>query len=391
MYSLQRKPWARALLAPLIALLVAAGCGGVDSGGTGAVVSVGPISGFGSIIVNGVHFDESSATIQDDDGNPLTRDQLLLGVMTRVDGSTPNTLQQSVANLVRVTSELVGPVASVDVAAATFSVLGQTVLVTPATAFDAAFPRGLASVTTGATVEVYGRYDAANGRYTATRVQARPNPPYYRLRGPIASVNAAQGTLIIGGERIDYSGVPRTDLHNAVTGNIVRAKLQTTRQSGNWVAVALPSGVQQLPNDQPATVEGRISALKSSQQFSVNGTSVDASTATFPNGEAGVVLGARVKVDGVSTAGVLHAATVNVEGDENSGNSHFELHGTISAVDPAAMTFVLRGLSVDYSGSVKFEDGTAADLTVGKHVEVSGILSSDGTGIKAQEIDFDHE
>ena len=92
---LQQGKWVRRLLAPVIALLVAAGCGGVDSGGTGAVVSVGPISGFGSIIVNGVRFDESSATIQDDDGNAVTRDRLLLGVMTRIDGSTPNNLQQS--------------------------------------------------------------------------------------------------------------------------------------------------------------------------------------------------------------------------------------------------------------------------------------------------------
>jgi len=389
MYSHQRKPWARALLAPLIALLVAAGCGGVDSGGTGAVVSVGPISGFGSIIVNGVRFDESSATIEDDDGNPLTQDRLLLGVMTRVDGSTPNSLDQSVANLILVTSDLVGPVASVDVAAATLSVLGQTVLVTPATAFDVAFPGGLASVTTGSTVEVYGRYDAANGNYTATRVEARPNPPYYRLRGPIASVNAAKRTLTIGGEKIDYSGVPPADAANAVTGTIVRAKLQTTRQSGSLVAVALPSGVQQLPDSQSATVEGRISAFTSSRQFSVNGTSVDASAATFPNGEAGVVLGARVKVDGVSTAGVLQATSVNVEGDENHGNSRFELHGKISAIDTAAMTFVVHGVNVDYSGSVQFEGGTAADLAVGKKVEVSGILSTDGTGIKAQAIQID--
>ncbi|HUL67669.1 MAG TPA: DUF5666 domain-containing protein [Burkholderiaceae bacterium] len=391
MHSEQGKPWARRLLAVVIALLVAAGCGGVDSGGTGAVVSVGPISGFGSIIVNGVRFDESGATIQDDDGNPVTRDRLLLGVMTRVDGSTPNSLQQSVANLVRITSELVGPVASIDVAGATFSVLGQTVLVTPATAFDATLAGGLGSLSNGSTVEVYGRYDAANGRYTATRIEARPNPAFYRLRGPVASVDSAQRTLAIGGERIDFSGVPPADVANAVTGNIVRAKLEVAQQSGSWVAVALPLGVQQLPDGDAATVEGRISAFTSSRQFSVNGTPVDAGAATFPNGEAGVVLGARVMVNGVSTAGVLHAGSVAFEGDEDSGNSHFELHGLITAVDPAAMTFVLRGLSVDYSGPVQFEDGTAADLTVGRHVEVQGILSSDGTGIKAQEIEFDLE
>jgi hypothetical protein len=386
MYSQQRKPWARALLAPVIALLVAAGCGGVDSGGTGAVVSIGPISGFGSIIVNGVRFDEGNATIQDDDGNPVTRDQLLLGVMTRVNGSAPDSLQQSVANLVRITSELVGPVAAIDVAGATFTVLGQTVLITPDTAFDASFAGGLASLSNGSTVEVYGRYDAANGRYTATRVEARPNPAFYRLRGPVAGVNRPQSMLIIGGEKIDFSGVPPADAANAVVGNIVRAKLQVGRQSNTWVAVALPLSVQQIPDGAAATVEGRITAFTSSQQFRVNGTQVDASAATFPNGESGVVLGARVMVSGMSMAGVLKAVTVTLEGDENKANSNFQLHGTITAIDTAAMTFVLRGLTVDYSGPVQFNSGTAADLAVGQRVEVGGVLSSDGTGIKAQKI-----
>jgi hypothetical protein len=64
---LRRREW---LLAALAAL---AGCGGVDSGGTGtgdhSTLALGTITGFGSIIVNGVRFDESQAFIDDDDGH----------------------------------------------------------------------------------------------------------------------------------------------------------------------------------------------------------------------------------------------------------------------------------------------------------------------------------
>ena len=56
MHARQGKLSALGLLFALSALLLAASCGGVDSGGTGAV-SQGPITGFGSIIVNGVRFD----------------------------------------------------------------------------------------------------------------------------------------------------------------------------------------------------------------------------------------------------------------------------------------------------------------------------------------------
>ncbi|HTT13220.1 MAG TPA: DUF5666 domain-containing protein [Burkholderiaceae bacterium] len=392
MHARQGNPWLRGLLCALAALLIAAGCGGVDSGGTGAVVSVGPIDGFGSIIVNGVRFDDSTATIEDDDGAMLTPDRLLLGVITRVQASAPvgpAGSQTATAQSIRISSDLLGPVTSIDAASATMVVLGQTVVVTPATAFDATLTGGLASVTVGSTVEVYGRFDAANSRYTATRIEVSANPAYYRLRGPVASVDSANLRLTIGGESIDYSGVAPSDLANVVVGDIVRAKLQTGRQSGNWLAVALPSGVLPLP-DGAAEIEGRISAFTSSQQFSVDGTPVDATMATFPDGTSGVALGERVSVEGTSNAGVLHASKVSVEGDESAGNSHFELHGAIDTLDTVAMTFMLRGLTVDYSGSVQYAGGTAADLAVGRRVEVTGTLSGTGTGIKAQEIDFDN-
>src|SRR5690349_10437722 len=75
-----------------LALLVVAGCGGdggVDSGGTGASpqsFASGPITGFGSVIVAGVHFDESSAQVQDADGNTRPASGLQLGMTVDVRG-----------------------------------------------------------------------------------------------------------------------------------------------------------------------------------------------------------------------------------------------------------------------------------------------------------------
>jgi hypothetical protein len=391
MHAPQIRFLARGFLSALIALLLASGCGGVDSGGTGAV-SIGPIAGFGSIIVNGVRFDERSAAIEDEDGAPLSRDRLLLGVMTQIDASAssgPPASLQAIARSVRVSSELVGPVSAVDPAAGSVTVLGQTVLVTPATVFDASLAGGLMSLPTGITVEVYGRYDAAKARYTATRIEARPNPVYYKLRGPIAAVDRAAGTLTIGGQTIDYSRIPLVDVPNVVVGNIVRAKLQPAPVSGVWLAIALPSGVPPLPDRDAATLEGRISEWTSTRQFSVDGIRVDASAAGFPDGEVGVVLGARVSVEGSSSAGVLHARSVEFEGDEDAGNSLFELHGAIDTIDVVAKTFRLDGLTVDYSGPVQYQSGTAADLAVGRRVDVSGTLSSYGTSIKAQRIAFE--
>jgi hypothetical protein len=44
-----------------------------------------PITGFGSIIVNGVRFDDSAALVRDDDGAASGRDRLSLGMQVEVE------------------------------------------------------------------------------------------------------------------------------------------------------------------------------------------------------------------------------------------------------------------------------------------------------------------
>ncbi len=74
----------RLFCALCLALLAACGGGGgVDTGGTGGAVPAvasGPITGFGSVIVGGVRFDDSSAEVEDLDGTRRSRDELRLGM-----------------------------------------------------------------------------------------------------------------------------------------------------------------------------------------------------------------------------------------------------------------------------------------------------------------------
>ena len=75
-------------------------------------------------------------------------------------------------------------------------------------------------------------------------------------------------------------------------------RLQTTQVAGAWVATRIAGGVRKIENQDQAEVHGLVTAFTSATQFSVNGIVVDASNATFPNGQTGVVLGARVEVEG---------------------------------------------------------------------------------------------
>ena len=74
---------ASVVLRGLLVLALASCGGGVGTGGTGGDASAyaaGPITGFGSVFVGGVRFDDSAAAVEDADGSSRTRDDLRLGM-----------------------------------------------------------------------------------------------------------------------------------------------------------------------------------------------------------------------------------------------------------------------------------------------------------------------
>lgn len=374
--------------------LASCGGGGVGSGGTGggatATSAYGPITGFGSIIVNGIHFDETTAQIEDADGQRVAREQLLLGMTAEIEASvvTPTlTGPVATANVVRFASEIVGPVNSVNVAASTFKAFGQTVQVTPTTVFDAALAGGLAALAPNLVIEVYGQYDAAAQRVVATRVQAATSAAYYRLRGAVTALDTTARTLSVGGQAFSYANsVPADPASAFAIGKVVRLKVRTTPSNGVWVLAGSASGEVRLIAGTQTELDGRISSFTSSRLFSVNGVVVDASSASFPKGSSGLALGARVEVAGQVNGNTVVARSVKLEDEANDSSEPFELSGRITTHDAAAKRFVVRGVTVTYNASTVFESSQAADLGVGRKVEVKGALSADRTVLVASKI-----
>ena len=93
--------------------------GGVGTGGTG--ITWGTVTGFGSIWVNGVEYDDSNARIEAGDANGQAQDALAaIGQQVQV------TLdEQGAATAIRITPQLIGPVAQVSGNA--MRVMGQNV------------------------------------------------------------------------------------------------------------------------------------------------------------------------------------------------------------------------------------------------------------------------
>ncbi|HJV68635.1 DUF5666 domain-containing protein [Ideonella sp.] len=377
------------------ALLHACG-GGVEGQGTGSVSSYseGPIAGFGSIIVNGIHFDESQAAISDDDGNLLSAADLKLGMTVRIDGGAiDQTLGTAVADAVHVGSDLIGPVSANDVVGSTLTVLGQTVRVTASTVFDENLVGGQSVIVPGDDVEVFAILDPVSGVYAAQRIELKGTPSAYKLRGVVANLDTVQHTLQIGAASFSYAAdIAPVNLAN---GQIVRLKLETTPDAnGRWVITRFDDGAARPAEGDEVEIESVIASYTSNADFTLSGVRVNAASASIEPAGATLAAGVRVEVEGTMSGGVLIASKVEVKGsgddggDDSGGGRNIEIEAHISAIDPVAMTFVLREQVVDYSDA-EIKNGTADDLAVDVKVKVHGQLSEDGTTVVASEVEIE--
>jgi hypothetical protein len=236
---------------------------------------------------------------------------------------------------------------------------------------------------------VFAAYDVASQRYRATRVGPVPAGAIAHLRGTVTQLDAAALTLRIGNSTYAYATAAGRPADLAV-GQTVRLRLSGAAVNGRFEVLGFGTALRALADIDDAKLKGLITAFTSSVAFSVNGRPVDARTATFPNGSAGLRAGARVEAEGSLRGGVLVAKKVTFEEESGGGNQTFEVRGPITAADAAAKTFVVRGLTIATARpDLRYENGSAANLVVGRAVEVKGKLSGDGLRIDATSIKFE--
>jgi hypothetical protein len=394
--------WRQAIAALLVgtslaSLLVACGGGGDAPGSGGGATaqsfSSGPISGLGSIIVNGVRFDDSSARVEDDeddDGSTHTSRELKLGMMVEVQSSAiDDSTSRAAATLVRFGSEIVGPVTSKDDATQTLRLLDQTVEVRTNTVFDDSLVGGFAALSVGQVLEIHALFDPSTGHYVATRIEDKANALLFRLRGRISALDTTAKTFTIGGALVNYGSVPAGKVPTLADGLRVRVRLQTTQVAGQWVAVTVRTGLRRVDDIADARVRGMVTAFTSAQQFEVQGIPVDATNAAFEPSAAAVRLGAVVEVRGRAAAGRIVASRVKVIDRNGDDWQRVELHGNVSELDTAAQTFMLRDVRVNYSRVIEWDDGSPAALANGKPLEVKGVWSEDRRVLFAVIVEFE--
>ncbi len=395
---------ARALGCSLLAASIAAcggggGVAGVGTGGTGSF-AVGSIGAFGSIIVNGVRFEDGAAQVFDADGQARTRADLRLGMVVEVLATDivpgeNGTLRRADAQVIRYGSEVLGPVEFVDQVNRRLTVLGQRVDVPEGTVIDVngeSRSFETADFQPGQVVQVYGYLNVlGNGRYTATRIERPATPAQaYEVRGTVRDLDAPNQRFRLGNLWIQAGA----RIGEFAEGQRVRVRLAPTPVSlvpPTYALEAATPAARSLPNRDDVEVEGLITSFTTAQQFHVEGLPVDAAAARVAGDPARLGLGVRVEVEGFIRQGVLVATEVEIlDGVRGGPGTSVELSGRVQDLDRANRTFTLRGLRVRYDQSTEFDGGSQADLADGRELEeVEGRLDADGFTVYATEIEFD--
>lgn len=358
-------------------------------------LSVGPISAVSgpAVMVNGVRFDMSSATLLDNDDQPAVVADLEPGMPLEVvyesmdrNAGTARALQAGIG------ATLLGPVTAVDPGTGEITVIGQKVQVRSSTVFARSLGGGLAGLATGQVIAVTGLLDAAAGVVRADRIVPGGNPASFRLYGVLAGLDAAAKTFTVGSQGVGFAGLAAGRMPATLAnGMAVRVQVAKTAVGGLLPASRIRADAPPAGNGQALDLEGVVTAFTSAASFTIAGTPVNAASARATNA-ANLKTGARVRANGRLVGGVLQADAVTVveaaplPTPEPAPGSAVR-SGVVSNLDAAAGTFRLGNLVVDFSGAV-FSGGAAAELVNEVTVQVSGVLSADGASLAAQRIDF---
>ena len=370
--------------------------GGIERGG----VAVGPIDGFGSVIVNGVRFDTSDTQFTIDD-NVGAQEDLSVGQVVIVRGSIDDDGLSGTADSIEYDDAVEGPVdaGSIDLAAGTFSVLGQRVRVTTTTVFDDSIqPQSLDGLTDGDVVEVSGLPDA-DGFIRATRIDTSGTGEF-EVKGLVSNLNVGALTFDIGDLTVDYSAATLEDFVQGgpSEGDLVEAKGSGLNGAGALVAAIVELETELEDSDlgedgDDAEIEGYVTGFRSGSDFDVLGVRVTTTAATvYERGTADQVqLNVRLEVEGhLQADGSILAEKVQFEPE-----GRLEASATVEAVDVDAGTLTVLGIPILVESGTGFDDELLdqqvfglADLRVGDWVEVRG-FADDQDRFVAQQVERD--
>lgn len=396
----------------LTAVLLLQGCGGGSDTPASAAVSVtpptaatpsgktvvGPISGFGSVIVNGVRYDTRNAVFTID-GNPGTQADLRVGQVV-VLKSEKDAAGNAVASSVDYEEILEGPISSIDIANSSLVILGQTVFIDNDTSIDDDIsPSSLEGLQLGDILEISGEFNS-DGDIVATRIEKsddQSSSNSSEVHGVVTNLDASAMTFDIGNLTVGFASATLEDFgdQGIANGDLVEVEGSTFLNDGTFVATSVENeddddDDREGDEDDEAEISGLITIFDSAERFTVAGVTVVTNSETeFEDGSAANLgLDVRVEVEGSFNA----ARELVAEELEFEERSDIEVSSVIDAIDTNAQTFSVFGITFSVNDMTRFEDNedgasqtfSLSNLSVGDFIEVSGYEDANGVLIASK-------
>jgi hypothetical protein len=224
-------------------------------------------------------------------------------------------------------------------------------------------PLQLSTVQQGMRVEV-----GTNKRGIAENIELAPN-----LLGEVSHVTSKSIT-------VNDAVLLTSNASDFIVGEwaFVNAYLS---ESGQWIA----SGIFNIEPFPQAEIEGVITQYDNvNQQFYIGNTLVNYTDAVIEHDDS-LINGAWADVEGSFSKGVFHA--VEVEIDNEIQFESIDLEGVISWVNHEKTSMELNGRTrITLTSSTKYEDGSQADITEGKIVDVD--IAKGKSSLVATEVEF---
>jgi Domain of unknown function (DUF5666) len=357
-----------------MALIIAA-CGGGASdtvaswpgtGGTGitAVTATGPVVGFGSVVVNGIRFEDTTANVLIDGQEQLKGDTSLmrLGMVAYVAGqkssatvTTTSVIKaRGTAERIEVWSIAQGTISAV-LSSTTFKVAGMDIVVDAGTVLSGAMSTN--DLNTQTVVKVWGQpMNADFSQWAANRIEvlgkaySTISTGQIVLRGTVPNtIPSLNGIALAGTETVLTNG----QLVRAV-GSLASYGNASTLTVGK--VTVLGSNGTTTPATGYAEIEGIVTSLVLSTntanltkviRITLGATEVDISGVTVSPVDAIIAIGKRLEVQGNWGASVLVATKVAVKSEIAS--QEVEIEAEIEQFTSVA-NFVVRGQRCDASG-----------------------------------------
>lgn len=369
------------------AVLVACGgatsvAGGVGSGGSG--VAEGSVSGFGSVIVDGVTYEDTNASVLLDNALGSTdQTQAKLGQRVRITHS-----QAGVADQIIVLPQLRGVASSAADSNGWFQLLGQWVHIisTSDTQNTATVLDGLTTVTSGDALEVHGTWTFDSGKnvsvLVATRIEKLSVTPDPVLISGV--VRARSGNTLTldnaSGTTLQYSNMPSSiGAQSLITA---WAPVSATASSP-WVATRLVDASPQTTGSEHLVLGTQISGRDlTNGTVTVQGLSVKLPSDWLNTPPA---LGTTVQMDIVRDGSGWKAVSVTERQSNNDLGGAVSLKGSL--VWPASSsTLTLRGVTVSTTPSVLSH--SCANVRTGDtvYLEITAQRAQPGQPLQATQV-----